>query len=142
MKFLKTSKLRPFNSNMTFYGLKKEDRGRYISSSLTFYKKDAPHEAERGSSFRFVKNSHMDYEERYQGRESSNVIYFKPNKSETVRELLNQMRQERARNKEVVLNSTEKGPEVVEEDQETGIFSEQQLRVISRYKKFVPFRKD
>lgn len=38
MKFLKNTKLRPFNSNMTFYGLKKEERKKYISSSLTFYK--------------------------------------------------------------------------------------------------------
>lgn len=39
------------------------------------------------------------------GKTHSNIIYFKPNKSETIRELLNQMRTSRELNNVVVLNS-------------------------------------
>jgi hypothetical protein len=40
VKFIRNTKLRPFNSNMTFHGMKQSDKERYIASSLNFYKKE------------------------------------------------------------------------------------------------------
>ncbi len=64
MKFLKNAKLRPFNSNMTFYSSRKEEKNRYISSSMAFYKKE-PNGNMNGSdnhtSFRFIKDHELDY---------------------------------------------------------------------------------
>ena len=60
---MRNTKLRPFNSNVTFYGIKKEERNKYISSSLTFYKKEGFHgkkdkaDPEPNNSFRFIQSS-------------------------------------------------------------------------------------
>ena len=54
------------------------------------------------------------------------------------------MKHEKSRNHDVILNSTQRNFGVAEEEHqiEANIFSEQQLRMLSRYKKFSPFKKD
>lgn len=52
-----------------------------------------------------MKESYPPKDESLLGKTHSNIIYFKPNKSETIRELLNQMRTSREQNNVVVLNS-------------------------------------
>lgn len=71
------------------------------------------------------------------------IIYFRPNKSETVRELLNQMKEERSKHREIVMNAAERKNSFIEEAQpEIAIFNEHQVRMMNRYKRFVPFQKD
>jgi hypothetical protein len=56
--------------------------------------------------YRYIKGNELPAVFGSKGRKSkSNVVYFKSNKSETVRELLNQMRTERPKDSKIILNS-------------------------------------
>jgi hypothetical protein len=52
------------------------------------------------------------------------------------------MKHERSRSNEVILNSTHHPTNPPTEEPEEKVFSEQQLKMLSRYQKFIPFQKD
>jgi hypothetical protein len=93
------------------------------------------------SSYRYIRGNELQSAFANRSTKSkSNVVYLRPNKSETIRELLNQMKLERSKNAKIVLNPM---PEPGEEQPDSPtLFSSNQIKEMRKYKNFLPFRED
>jgi len=104
MDFLKNAKLRPFNSNMTFYSVKKEEKERIFNSSLNFYHNSLKmkYNSQDGivpNRYPEIKSHNIKYNDFYLS--STSFSSSKPNKSETIRKLLNQMQIEKQKDSNI-----------------------------------------
>jgi hypothetical protein len=95
-------------------------------------------------SYRYIRGNELSSvfaQKQPLSKPKNNVVYLRPNKSEAIRELLNQMKAERSKHQMVELNSMLQDGE----DYLRGapvVFSQNQLRELKKYKNFMPFRQD
>lgn len=113
-------------------------KDRFLGFNSTFYPSSSQNANEVPQTCRYVKGNEIRpvFEIK---KVRSKSVQLQSNKSETIRELLNQMKASQEKNRKVVLSPL---GEYWEEEENPSVFSCNQLREMRKYKNFLPFRED